>query len=737
MPVTQSGPLLGQAPSEKKALALGPAHQELTLRAASTDKRFLERLLPLLSSLVLCLIGSVGNAYAYIGPGPGFVLVSSLLVLVAAVAFALFYLFSWPFRFLLRSVLRPVRGARRKGKTKRVIIIGFDGMDPGLVEKFMERGQLPHFSKLKAEGTFAPLSTTYPSLSPVAWSSFMTGVDPSHHNIFDFITRDPCTYQPLLSSAEIGKASKVLPLGKYMVPLGGARLKLLRKSKPFWKTLGENGVFSSILRVPVTFPPEKFNGVLLSGMCTPDLKGSQGTFSFYTTSREESAIESGGVKHPVTLHDGTIRTYLSGPENTLVRNGSDLKLPLTIRIDREAMKVHVEVSGQKICLQPETYSPWVRLTFRPGLGLKIRGICRFYVSRISPHFELYVSPIHIDPEKPALPISHPFIYSIYLAKSLGPYGTLGLAEDTWALNERVIDEEAFLKQAYLFLEERERMFFKALERTPRGLCACVFDTTDRVQHMFFRCLDPDHPANRGKEVRKYENVIEDLYKRMDELLGKVVEQMDEKTTILVISDHGFCQFRRGVNLNSWLYQNGFLVLSEGRTTSGEWFEHVDWERTQAFSLGLTGIFINRAGRETHGIVREGLEIQNLKRGLTEKLTGLVDEEKGQMAIRRVLDTERAFSGPYRYDAPDLLVGYNAGYRNSWACAVGRVTETVFEDNTKSWSGDHCVDPELVPGVFFSNKRINLDRLHIQDIAPTVLSLFGVEAPSYLKGRPLL
>ncbi len=684
---------------------------------------------------VFLLISSVESAQAYIGPGAGFAFLSSFFFLFIAFALAIFYLLSWPLRFGFRALFR--KGYKGKSQVKRVIIVGLDGMDPKLADKFMSEGKLPNFQRLKESGTFTPLDTTYPSISPVAWSSFMTGVDPSYHNIFDFLTRDPCTYQPMLSSAEIGSASKVLPIGRYMVPLGKPRMKLLRKSQPFWKILGENGIFSSIIRVPITFPPEKFNGVLLSGMCTPDLKGSQGTFSYYTTSESDKRGKTGGVNYHVTLNSDTIHTYLHGPENVLIKGGGELKVPLTIKIDKQKNRAKIEICGQKFHLEPGTYSHWIKVTFRPGLGIKVHGICRFYINKISPDIELYVSPINIDPEEPALPISHPFIYSVYLAKLIGPYGTLGLAEDTWALNERVIDEEAFLKQAYLFYEEREKMFFKALERTTKGLCTCVFDTTDRIQHMFFRCLDESHPANKGKEVERYKNVIEDLYVRIDKLIGRVLENANNDTAVIVMSDHGFTQFKRGVNINTWLLQNGYLALKDGKTISGEWFKDVDWERTKAFSLGLTGVFINRKGRESCGIVEEGSELQNLKRELIAGLTRLVDEATGEVAIREIVDTESLLSGPYVYDAPDLLIGYNGGYRNSWDCAVGRVTEGVFEDNTRSWSGDHCVDPKVVPGVFFSNKKINTARPDIKDIAPTVLSLFGAEIPHYMKGKPLI
>jgi predicted AlkP superfamily phosphohydrolase/phosphomutase len=677
---------------------------------------------------------STDSAHAYIGPGAGFAFLSSFLILIVTFALAIFYLLSWPFRYALRALWRS--GSRTKSSVSRVIIIGLDGMDPKLAEEFMQKGKLPNFTRLKEQGTFTSLATSYPSISPVAWSSFMTGVDPSHHNIFDFITRDPCTYQPMLTSAEIGKASKVLPIGKYMIPLGKPRMKLLRKGRPFWKILGEHGIWSSVLRVPITFPPEKFNGVLLSGMCVPDLKGSQGTFAHYTTDATKSEVETGGVSRFVEIQNGVINTLLYGPDNSLVRNGKEITIPLKIKIERGTGKAVIDISGQRFELAPRKYSPWIRLAFPAGLGIKVHGICRFYINTLDDGFDMYVTPINIDPENPALPISHPFVYSIYLAKLQGSFGTLGLAEDTWALNEGVIDEDAFLEQAYLLYEEREKMFFNALEKTPRGLCACVFDTTDRVQHMFFRCLDDEHPANKGKETEKYKNVIEDLYIRMDGLIGKALEYTDDKTVLVVISDHGFTQFKRGVNLNSWLFQNGYLKLKDGGRTSGDWFQNVDWERTQAFSLGLAGIFINRKGREMKGIVGEGEEVSYLKSELIRKLTGLRDAETGAVSIREVIDTDAASTGPYKHDAPDLLVGYNAGYRSSWTCAVGRVTEHVFEDNTKHWSGDHCVDPKIVPGVIFSNRKIVKENPHLTDMAPTVMKLFGVGIPGYMKGKPL-
>jgi len=203
---------------------------------------------------------------------------------------------------------------------------------------------------------------------------------------------------------------------------------------------------------------------------------------------------------------------------------------------------------------------------------------------------------------------------------------------------------------------------------------------------------------------------------------------------MVISDHGFTNFRRGVNLNTWLRDNGYLALVPGHETSGDWFEHVDWSRTRAFSLGLTGMFINRKGREASGVVSEGEEYRALVAELSAKLEALVDPQTGARAIRKVRATCETFDGPYRLDAPDLLIGYEGGYRNSWECATGSVTTSVFSDNTRSWSGDHCVDPDIVPGVFFCNRRIATERPRLIDIPLSVIELFGQKRARYMQGE---
>lgn len=596
----------------------------------------------------------------------------------------------------------------------------------------MDRGLLPHFARLRAEGTYRHLESTLPPLSPVAWSTFQTGVEPGKHSIFDFLHRNPKNYLGELSSARIQPSRRTLRVGKFQLPLGKPVLRGLRRSQPFWKLLGDNGIYSMILRVPITFPPEPFKGISLSAMCVPDLRGTQGTFSHYTTRPQNEQGKTGGEVIPLEAGNGSIRTWITGPTHPFRREETPLRAPLLLRVSKDS--VQIKVNGQSHGLQPGTYSPWVPVAFRAGL-LRIRGIVRFYLRSIEPFLDLYMTPVNIDPANPSLPISHPGTFSVYLAKRFGPYATLGLAEDTWALNEGVLDDASFLDQCYGIHQEREEMFRDAMDHLRKGLMVCVFDITDRTQHMFWRYEDESHPGHDSEAPETLRNVFEEVYKRADRLVGRVLEQIDSNTPLIVLSDHGFRSFRRCFNVNTWLYQNGYLSLLPGQEP-GEWFRGVDWSKTRAFAVGLAGIYINQRGRERDGLVAPGEETERVKAELISRLQGLRDPETGEIAILDVTDTRTAYTGPYKENAQDLIIGYNEGYRTAWESATGKVGSRIFYDNTKRWSGDHCLSPRRVPGVFFSNFRFAADHPRIVDMAPTILAAFGVEPPDYMDGRAL-
>ena len=701
-------------------------------------------------------------AAAYIGPGAGFALLSSFMVLFSTIVIAVGSLLIWPFRTMIRALRRA---KTPQASIQRLVIVGLDGQDPRITDRLMAEGKLPNFERLAEAGTYSRLRTVFPSLSPVAWSSFSTGTNPGMHNIFDFVERDRKSYLPKQASTEIGKLERTLAIGRWRIPLQRPALRLLRKSKPFWTILGENDIWSTVLRVPITFPPDRFYGAQLSAMMVPDLLGTLGTFLYYTTRPGSAAVE-GGLRFALERAGGEgggaagtatrLGAVLHGPENSFLEGNPPLELPLSIEVDRERRRARVTIGKESVELAPRELSDWMTLTFTAAPGIKVQGITRLMLSEMDEHVSLYLSPINLDGEKPAMPISHPGYYSTYLAKKIGKYSTLGLAEDTWALNEGVTDDATFLKQTYDIDRERQDMFFAALDRLRRGSLVCVFDATDRIQHMFWRYTEAGHPADHSAPAppavvdttpsgadhsgaadrAPHRKAIEELYVHNDRLVGKVLDRVRDGDVLCVISDHGFTSFRRGVNLNRWLLDNGYLTLRDGAGGEADLLRDVDWSRTRAYCLGLSGMFLNLAGREAKGIVQPGEEARQLKAEILGKLGGLVDPEKGVVGVTEIFDTAVIYSGPYTENAPDFILGFNEGYRTSWACANGVVAEPLFSDNLKAWSGDHGVDPRLVPGVLFCNRRIDAEDPSLLDLAPTVLTLFGIRPPKHMEGKPL-
>jgi predicted AlkP superfamily phosphohydrolase/phosphomutase len=686
--------------------------------------------LPLAATAAVLLLPA--PAHAYIGPGAGFAVMSSFLVVFVTLLAVVASVLAWPFR----AVWRMLRGGGPPPSTVgRLIVIGFDGQDPALTSRFMAEGLLPNFTALAEAGTYRPLQTTYPALSPVAWSSFSTGTHPARHNIFDFLDRDRRTYLPRLSSTRIGKVERFIRLGRYLIPRHRPELTNLRRSTPFWTLLGQRRIWSTILRVPITFPPDRFYGAELSAMCVPDLLGTQGTFLLFTTRPSSGAFKEGGLRVAITERDGTIDAVVTGPENGFVAGHPPLEAPFSLTLDRPGRRATFTLDGTSTGLELGRLSGWVTIPFAAAPGVTVSGIARLQLLEMDEHVSLYLSPINLDPEQPAMPISHPSYYAGYLAKRHGPYATLGLAEDTWALNEGVTDDATFLQQAHDIDDERRTMCLTALDQLRRGTLVCVFDATDRIQHMFWRYLDAAHPAHRTDVPDAHKHAIRELYRKNDALVGEVRRRVRPDDVLMVLSDHGFSAFRRGVNLNAWLQREGYLTLLPGRTGSAEWLRDVDWAATRAYCVGLSGMYLNLRGREQSGVVDPGTEAAALKAEIIGKLRGLRDDERRDVGVREAFDTAALYSGPYLENAPDLIIGYNAGYRASWDGATGVVAGPVFEDNVKAWSGDHCIDPRLVPGVLFCNRKVSAEGdLSIVDVAPTALRLFGLQPPAHMDGR---
>ncbi len=750
MHMTELKPFYPDRPADcDRPLCLSQKHQSnwlLAIKRATGVTRRPSRCTVITYLLVLTCVNAIHNSLwpadpvlqqAYIGPGAGIALVGSFLAVSMAIISAVGAMMIWP----IRRLWRAIRGRRAvaKAQAKRVVIVGLDGLEPTLVDEYLEQGLLPNLAKLRNTGTYSRLGTTYPPLSPVAWSSFSTGTNPGKHNIFDFLNRNLSDYKPEISSVQMREPTRKLNIGKYVIPLSRPQITPLRKSKPFWNVLGEAGVFSAILRVPITFPPDKFQGVQLSAMCVPDLYGSQGTFLYFIETGEEGSTtdgDVGGQRVRIKRRGDTIHGEIPGPPNPLRNDGKPIMCPFRITVGKDGSAI-MHLGKDRIDLPVNGFSNWANLSFHAMTGVNLHGVCRFYLKQLESPFEMYCTPIQIDPARPVMPISHPSVYSTYLSKLQGTFATLGLAEDTWSLSEGLMNEDAFLKQAYDIHDERSRMLFDSLDRVRRGAVVCVFDAPDRIQHMFWRFIDKGHPALVNKQ-NTHPDAMRQMYVKMDQTVGQVMERLDDDTALFVMSDHGFKPFRRGVDLNAWLAANGYLKLKNNATASNRtYLSDVDWSATKAYAIGLAGIFINQKDRESQGIVPEGQPVNELIAELQQKLTGLTDPESGDIAIHEAVPSKKVYRGPYGNAGPDLVIGYNVGYRVSWDAAVGKTGEHVFSDNLKAWSGDHCIHPDLVPGVLFSNRKINADNPNIIDMAPTTLALLGVSKPAYMDGQSLL
>jgi predicted AlkP superfamily phosphohydrolase/phosphomutase len=677
---------------------------------------------------------------AYVGPGAGFAFAGSFFFIFAAFFLAIFNFLTFPIRALIKFLkrLKTIKNARYK----RVVIIGFDGMDYNLLNRFIKEGKkFPNFQALAKDGTFAPLWSTEPPISPVAWSTFSTGVNPGKHNIFDFLTTDRNTYMPKMAGSDILPPKRNLKLGKYIIPISKPKIELKRKSQSFWKIVSSKGIFTSVLRVPFTFPPEKFDGLMLSGLGTPDLRGTQGTFSFYSDKEGEDFDISEGVFEKLEQVEDNSDTYkgkIKGPANPFIKGGACLEIAFTLSLDRSTKSGAIRIGKETLRLEQGKMSDWMRLEFKAGF-IKISGIAQWVLGDItegSP-VQLYLSPINIDPERPTMPISHPRIFSVYLSKLMGSYATLGMAEDTWALNERVLSEEAFIEQVYMYHKEREKTFFDTFKKYKNGLIVQVFEATDRIQHMFWRYLkDSGSPADKPSTDPLVKDAIYHCYKAMDDFLEGLLKKLRKEDLLLIVSDHGFNAFNRGFHLNSWLYKEGYLVLKEGKSSSGKWYADVDWSKSRAYGQGLNGIFLNIKGREKYGIVEPGKEEDKIKEEIKKKLVEVTDTERGKKPVKSAFKREEVYRGPYTVNAPDVIVGYNVGYRVSWESAVNYVGDTLFADNTRMWSGDHAFTRDAVPGIFFSNKKIKQTDPTLADISPTVLSALGIKPLPFIDGKDL-
>jgi predicted AlkP superfamily phosphohydrolase/phosphomutase len=686
---------------------------------------------------------------------------------VAAVAFA-------------ATLATAVCGTHSDGKPmrrskQRVFLLGFDGMDPTLARQYMAEGKLPNLKRLSETGTFAKLETTQPSESPVAWSSFATGVNPGKHNIYDFIVRDFQTYMP--DFAGVKKEPPVFKWG--LIPIKPPKATSTRGGTSFWTHAGRDGLKSVVLTVPMTWPVEQVeHGQLLGGLPVPDMRGTLGTFNYWATdlsSFEEGNTEFGGYLNRLLFENAVASPVLKGPENPILRQeqnelyakkkaqGSldekdtkrldelattkDVNVPFKVKWTEGSGRAEIEIQGNTLDLKQGDWSEWVPITFEFNFLAKAHGMTKFHIIRSDTELQIFAFPVNLDPRDPPIPISSPTKFSKELADRIGLYRTVGWAESTMAFNEGRIDEATFLYDADRAFDDREKIFFEQMKSDDWDLFVAAIETTDRVSHMMWRLIDPKHPMYDAALAAKYGDAIERIYRRADDLVGKIQAKLPPDALFIVMSDHGFHSFRRSVNLNTWLVQNGYMVFhgQEGAKKGladlfgrGQFWEGVDWSRTRAYAVGLGQIYFNLRGREGKGIVSAGAEYTALQDEIAAKLAPLIDPDTGERVMRAVYRRDDIYKGEYLQYAPDLQVGFNDGYRVGWQDTMGGVSRAVIENNNRKWSGDHCATAtEISGGVFLSNRKFANPKPSIMDLAPTILTTLGVPVPPDIDGKPLM
>jgi predicted AlkP superfamily phosphohydrolase/phosphomutase len=504
------------------------------------------------------------------------------------------------------------------GQDPKLIILGFDGVDAKLAQKWMDEGKLPNLAKLRGQGTFAPLRSTIPSQTPVSWSTFATGLNPGRHGVFDFLKRDPKTYTPSFAAFDqesepflwgprtpwiLGALAAAAVLLLFFLALklfrvrtvvaaavaltlavlagggtGVAADRLLPKEKPvaknrqhgetFWALLGKQGKRVQVMRIPVTFPPVPYpHGKLLTGLGTPDLSGRIGK-PFYFTSELFFQPKGGGdfSVEVVELVDnkGAIDTEIKGPPNELFPKESDfIKIPMKLTVPEDKKSLQIQVSGNDLNVKPGEWTDWVRFTFPFNPLIKIQGIGRFRLLSVEPEVRLYLSPIQFDPENlpPGFAITTPDSFIDELTGHHGLFKTIGWMIDTWSLTNGTIPEEVFLEDVKLTVDKEREILNGELSQADWDVLVHYFEFTDRVQHMMFRFFDPKHPLWTAEGAAKWGGSILQSYQQMDQIVGDTMQKMPPGTRLMVLSDHGFASFRRSMNYNTWLAKNGFMTLT--------------------------------------------------------------------------------------------------------------------------------------------------------------------------------
>jgi predicted AlkP superfamily phosphohydrolase/phosphomutase len=555
----------------------------------------------------------------------------------------------------------------------KTLILGFDSFDPAVFEEMAGRNQLPNLEKLTRQGGYSNLEVSSPPQTEVSWTSIATGVDPGGHGIFDFVHRDPVTYLPYVSILRTRKGA----IGEQFVPP--------YTTKTFFEEAAALGYPATALWWPAMFPSRPGVPVnTLPGLGTPDIRGQLGV-GMLLTAEDEQLKKTTLVKLAMVGKD-RFTASLPGPQTQGREGPRTISLPITLEVlDQKSARLIID--GQHLNLVLDEWSDIVELRFKAGMLSNVHAITRFIATSLNGLIRVYVLPLQIHPLHSAWHYASSASFSKKLWKDVGPFLTLGWPQDTIGLEDGCIDDDQFLDLCQSIFNRRIQILNYFMNDFREGVLASIFDDLDRVQHMFFH--------NRL-------DVVQDWYKRLDQFVGDVsarVEGWSGKYRYLILSDHGFSDFRKKVHVNRWLLENDYLFMKNGEDN----LSSVDWSRTSAYAVGLNSIYLNIAGREGQGIV----PAENVETLLSEVKTKLLDwKDAGQTSVvQKIRLKHETYSGPYTRFGPDLVVGYAPGYRASAETGLGKIPARLLEPNNDHWGADHCVDSDIVPGVIFANRDL--------------------------------
>ncbi len=562
----------------------------------------------------------------------------------------------------------------------QTIILGLDSFDPIFFENLLEKGKMPHLAQYVARNGYKPFQVTDPPQSEVSWTSIATGLNPGGHGLFDFVHRNAKNYALNVS---------LLPTKK---GLGGTRFTQPYNAKSIFDKVAADGYPATALWWPATFPARVQSPVqTIPGLGTPDLLGRLGVGMFYSTAQGR-VLDSNKI--PVqklgNSGKGKFRGKFVGPAKAKRGNVESVEVGFEIK-KNNTNSIRLIIGKQQMDLGIGEWGPIIEIDFKMGLFFSVRALTRISVCSIEPELELYALPLQIHPLKTAWNYGTPKKFVKRVWNEDGPFLTLGWPQDTTALEEDRLDDEQFLTLCKLIFEERRRIFLQQVDRFQEGLLACVFDTLDRVQHMF---------------LKQRPDVIEQWYIRLDKLVGEVEQRLKknnrwQNTKLIILSDHGFGQFEHKVHLNRWLQENGYLTAE--KSENGGKFSEINWFKTRAYGIGLNSLYLNLEGREGQGIVKEA-EKEHLLSELSQKLKAWEGKGGGKVIAQALLRSE-AFDGPLEAYGPDILIGYEQGFRASQETGLGNWKSNSIEENNDHWASDHCMYAAVVPGVIFANHRI--------------------------------